>query len=48
VLAITALAPTLAQAQLDSARYATKVRFEGRQFRRDIGWRELARNAGTS
>ncbi len=48
VLAITALAPTLAQAQKDSARAAAKVQFAGRQFRRDIGWRELARGAGTS
>jgi phosphoribosylamine--glycine ligase len=48
VLAVTALAPTLAQAQLDSAHCASRVRFEGRQFRRDIGWRELARSARTS
>lgn len=48
VLAITALAPTLAQAQRDGARCASKVQFAGRQFRRDIGWRELARGAGAS
>jgi len=48
VLAITAIAPTLAQAQMDSARCAAKVQFAGRQFRRDIGARELARGAGAS
>ena len=45
VLAITALAPTLAHAQKESARSAALVQFEGMQFRRDIGWRELARGA---
>ncbi len=48
VLAITALGPTLAAAQQASARYAAQVQFDGRQYRRDIGWRELARSAGTS
>ncbi|MHB1311537.1 MAG: phosphoribosylamine--glycine ligase [Gemmatimonadaceae bacterium] len=48
VLAITALAPTLGAAQQASAHCAALVRFEGRQFRRDIGWRELARGARTS
>lgn len=48
VLAVTAVAPTLAQAQQDSARSAGKVAFAGRQLRRDIGWRELRRGAGTS
>ena len=48
VLAITALGPTLAVAQHASALYAQQVQFDGRQFRRDIGWRELARSAGTS
>ncbi|MDQ8154429.1 MAG: phosphoribosylamine--glycine ligase [Gemmatimonadota bacterium] len=48
VLAVTAVAPTLAQAQQDSARAAGKVAFAGRQLRRDIGWRELRRGAGAS
>jgi phosphoribosylamine--glycine ligase len=48
VLAITALAPTLRAAQLASARHAEHVHFKGRRYRRDIGWRELARGAGTS
>jgi phosphoribosylamine---glycine ligase len=43
VVAVTALAPTIAAAQRRSAEVAARVRFEGAQFRRDIGWRELAR-----
>ena len=43
VVAVTALAPTIAEAQRASAAAAAAVRFAGAQFRRDIGWRELAR-----
>ncbi|HRQ77866.1 MAG TPA: phosphoribosylamine--glycine ligase [Gemmatimonadaceae bacterium] len=43
VLAVTAVAPTLAEAQEKSREYAERVQFAGRQLRRDIGWRELAR-----
>jgi phosphoribosylamine--glycine ligase len=43
VVAVTAIAPTIAEAQRASAEGAAAVRFEGAQFRRDIGWRELAR-----
>lgn len=43
VLAVTAIAPTLADAQAKSHSYAERVQFTGRQLRRDIGWRELAR-----
>jgi phosphoribosylamine--glycine ligase len=43
VLAVTAVAPTLAEAQAKSRGYAERVAFAGRQLRRDIGWRELAR-----
>jgi phosphoribosylamine--glycine ligase len=43
VVAVTALGATLADAQRRSAGHAERVRFAGRQFRRDIGWRELAR-----
>ena len=43
VVAVTALAPNIAEAQRRSAEVAAQVRFEGAQFRRDIGWRELAR-----
>ena len=43
VLAVTATGPTLRAAQHASAGYAAAVTFTGRQFRRDIGWRDLAR-----
>jgi phosphoribosylamine--glycine ligase len=43
VLAVTALAATLASAQQRSAAHAARVHFAGRQYRRDIGWRDLAR-----
>jgi phosphoribosylamine---glycine ligase len=43
VLAVTALGPTLADAQRRSVAHAARVQFAGRQFRRDIGWRDLAR-----
>jgi len=43
VLAVTALAATLASAQKLSAAHAAKVQFAGRQYRKDIGWRDLAR-----
>lgn len=45
VLAITALAPTLSVAHARSAAAAEAVQCAGKQFRRDIGWRELARGA---
>ena len=43
VLAVTALAPTLAAAAARSRAAAEAITFEGKQFRRDIGWRELRR-----
>ena len=43
VLAVTAVASTLAEAQRASGAYAADVSFAGRQIRRDIGWRELQR-----
>ena len=43
VVAVTAVAPTIAEAQRVSAAGAAAVRFAGAQFRRDIGWRDLAR-----
>ena len=43
VLAVTAVSATLAGAQRASADYASGVTFAGRQFRRDIAWRELQR-----
>lgn len=43
VLAVTAVAPTVAAAADRSRAAAERIRFEGRQFRHDIGWREIAR-----
>ncbi|MFI5246016.1 MAG: phosphoribosylglycinamide synthetase C domain-containing protein [Gemmatimonadales bacterium] len=43
VLAVTALGRSLAEAQKHSASHASRVEFAGRQYRRDIGWRDLAR-----
>ena len=43
VLAVTAVAATFAAAQEASRRGAEEISFEGKQFRRDIGWREAAR-----
>jgi phosphoribosylamine--glycine ligase len=46
VLAVTALAPTVAQAAERSRVAAEQIEYEGRHFRRDIGWREVARGGG--
>jgi phosphoribosylamine--glycine ligase len=43
VLAVTAIGPTVAAAATASSAAADRIRFEGRQYRRDIGWREIAR-----
>jgi len=43
VLAITGVAPTLDGAARKSRQYAERVQLSGKQFRHDIGWRELAR-----
>jgi phosphoribosylamine--glycine ligase len=43
VLAVTAVASSLAEAARVSREVAGQVEFEGSQFRRDIGWRELER-----
>jgi phosphoribosylamine---glycine ligase len=43
VLAVTAVADTFAAAQTASRAAAERIGFEGKQFRRDIGWREAAR-----
>jgi phosphoribosylamine--glycine ligase len=45
VLAITAVAPTLAAAADASRTAAGRVHFAGKQFRSDIAWRELARRS---
>jgi phosphoribosylamine--glycine ligase len=46
VLAVTAVADTLAAAQARSNDHVSRISFEGMQYRRDVGWRELARHAG--
>jgi phosphoribosylamine--glycine ligase len=43
VFAVTAVAPTLGAAASISRREAREIRFNGSQYRRDIGWRELER-----
>lgn len=43
VLSVTALAPTVAAAAEWSRGGAERIHFAGKQFRRDIGWREIAR-----
>jgi phosphoribosylamine--glycine ligase len=48
VLAITATADTIEEASRCSREYAERVGFDGKQFRRDIAWRERERNAGAS
>src|SRR5690606_21430067 len=40
VLAVTAVAPTFAEAQRASREAAERIEFPGKQFRKDIGWRE--------
>ncbi|HKJ93926.1 MAG TPA: phosphoribosylamine--glycine ligase [Longimicrobiales bacterium] len=48
VLAVTAEGGTLQQAADRSRHAADRITFEGRQFRSDIGWRELERHAGAA
>jgi len=43
VLAVTGLAATFDEARRHSFEAAERISFEGKQFRSDIGWRELAR-----
>lgn len=43
VLAVTAVAETFSEAQRLSREAADRIDFEGKVFRRDIGWREAAR-----
>ena len=43
VLAVTAVAPTFAEAQTRSRDAAASIGFEGAIYRRDIGWREAER-----
>jgi phosphoribosylamine--glycine ligase len=43
VLAVTGLGDSFTEAQRVSATAAERIQFEGKQFRRDIGWRERSR-----
>ena len=45
VLAVTGVGDTIEEAAACSREYAERVAFNGKQFRRDIAWRELERNA---
>lgn len=45
VLALTCVAPSLPQAIVRVREFAERIHFEGKQFRRDIGYRELERIA---
>ena len=47
VLAVTGIADAFEDAQRRSQDFADAVTFNDKQFRTDIGWRELARRAGT-
>ena len=43
VMAVTGVAPTFSEAQAASRAGAEAIVFAGKQFRRDIGWREARR-----
>ena len=48
VLAVTGVAPDFALAQQRSREAAGRIEFAGKQFRSDIGWREISRRAGAT
>ena len=48
VLGVTGLGESFEQAQRRSREAAERIEFEGKHFRSDIGWREIARGAGAS
>jgi len=48
VVAVSAVARTLDEAQRLSTHYAGHVKFRGSHYRTDIGWRELRRRAGVA
>ena len=43
VLAVSAVASTVREAQARSSDYAGRIHFAGKQMRSDIGWREIGR-----
>jgi phosphoribosylamine--glycine ligase len=48
VMTVTAVAPTLLEAQERSLAHAERISFRGKRLRHDIGWRGLARDARAS
>ncbi len=44
VMTVTGIGATLAEAASRSREAAASIRFDGKQFRRDISWREMARD----
>ena len=48
VVAVTAVAPTLEEAQQWSREHAESIQLDGKQLRTDIGWRDLRRHARAS
>jgi phosphoribosylamine---glycine ligase len=48
VLAVTGVGGSFEDAQRRSQSFAREVGFDGKQFRTDIGWRELDRRAGAT
>jgi phosphoribosylamine--glycine ligase len=48
VLSVTGLGATIAEAKERSLAAAKRIEFAGRQYRSDIGWRELTRHAGAA
>jgi phosphoribosylamine--glycine ligase len=48
VLGVTGLGQSFVEAQRRSRDAAARITFEGKQFRSDIGWREIARSARAS
>ncbi|MDB4886435.1 MAG: phosphoribosylamine--glycine ligase [Gemmatimonadetes bacterium] len=48
VLAVSALGSDVAEAQARSLAHAERIDFAGKQLRRDIGWREIARTSRSS
>jgi phosphoribosylamine--glycine ligase len=48
VLAVTGVGDSFEEAQTRSQGFAREISFDGKQFRTDIGWRELDRRAGAT
>jgi phosphoribosylamine-glycine ligase len=48
VLAVTGVGDSMDDAQRASQALAAAIEFDGKQFRTDIGWREMARRAGAT